>query len=367
MVNWRKALGVTIAVALVSSMGLAAQKKDDKKDDKKRSDAQRAEVLALAKAVEDVAAGQVVSNDFDLVWVRQDFMKAVASKQFVPFIVSIDPTKTNGGELSFYWRVVSKNPTLALPEPEPKKDDAAKDKDQKPLPPKRPDYAWESVSFSVKTSGQKAPMRISRYFTVPAGPYDVYVAVKETASEKPEKSKKEPAAPSKMAALKQTITVPDFWNSELTTSSIVLAQKIDPLPAPLTELQQLERPYALTELEITPAGDTKLKKQDELLPFFFIYNPKLDSSNKPDIVVNYNFYVKSGSTEKFFNKTAPLNWNAQTLPPNFDAAAGHQLQGSQGVPLASFPEGEYRLEIKVTDRIANKSLTRDVNFTVVGS
>ena len=34
------------------------------------------------------------------------------------------------------------------------------------------------------------------------------------------------------------------------------------------------------------------------------------------------------------------------------------------MPLASFPEGDYRLEIKVTDKLANKTLTRDVNFTV---
>ena len=55
------------------------------------------------------------------------------------------------------------------------------------------------------------------------------------------------------------------------------------------------------------------------------------------------------------------------LPPQFDLAAGHQLQTGQAVPLSSFPEGDYRLEIKVTDKIANKSVTRDVNFTVAGS
>jgi hypothetical protein len=37
------------------------------------------------------------------------------------------------------------------------------------------------------------------------------------------------------------------------------------------------------------------------------------------------------------------------------------------VPLASFPEGDYRLEIKITDKIANKSLTREIVFTVVPS
>jgi hypothetical protein len=98
-----------------------------------------------------------------------------------------------------------------------------------------------------------------------------------------------------------------------------------------------------------------------------IYNPKTDSMNKPDVLVEYNFYAKAAGAEKFFNKTTPQNLNAQTLPPQFDVAAGHQLQAGQGVPLASFPEGDYRLEIKVTDKIANKSLTRDVNFTVSGS
>ena len=72
----------------------------------------------------------------------------------------------------------------------------------------------------------------------------------------------------------------------------------------------------------------------------------------------------AGAPEKFFNKTNPQNLNAQTLPPQFDLAAGHQLQSGQAVPLASFPEGDYRLEIKVTDKIANKLVTRDVNFTV---
>ena len=65
--------------------------------------------------------------------------------------------------------------------------------------------------------------------------------------------------------------------------------------------------------------------------------------------------------------TNPQNLNAQTRPPQFDFAAGHQLQSGQAVPLASFPEGDYRLEIKITDKIANKTLTRDVTFTVTPS
>ena len=170
-----------------------------------------------------------------------------------------------------------------------------------------------------------------------------------------------------MSVLKQTVNVPDFWNGELNTSSVIVAQRIDPLPAPLTPQQQVDRPYALGAMEIVPQIDMKLSKKAELSTYMLIYNAKTDSANKPDVMVEYNFYAKAGGAEKFFNKTSPQNLNAQTLPPQFDLAAGHQLQTGQAVPLASFPEGDYRLEIKVTDKVANKTLTRDVNFTVTAS
>jgi len=36
----------------------------------------------------------------------------------------------------------------------------------------------------------------------------------------------------------------------------------------------------------------------------------------------------------------------------------------QGVPLAGFPAGEYRLAIRITDLLAGTSIVRDVQFTV---
>jgi hypothetical protein len=165
--------------------------------------------------------------------------------------------------------------------------------------------------------------------------------------------------------LTHAVDVPDLWNDELNTSSVLVAERIDPLPAPLTAEQSIDRPYALGAMEIIPALGTKFAKSAELSTFLLIYNAKTDSANKPNVTVEYNFYVKEGAEEKFFNKTNPQELNAQTLPPQFDFAAGHQLQSGQGVPLASFPAGDYRLEIKVTDKNnADKSLTRNVAFTV---
>jgi hypothetical protein len=177
-------------------------------------------------------------------------------------------------------------------------------------------------------------MKISRSFTVAAGNYDVFLIAKEPTPEKAPKN----APPPKMSAIKQSVTVPDFWNSELQTSSVIVAQRIDPLPAPLTPQQQADRPYALGMMEILPTFETKFTKKAELSTFMLIYNPKVDSANKPDVSVEYNFYQKlAGQPEKFFNKTNPQNLNAQTLPPNFDFAAGHQLQSGQAVPAGVVP------------------------------
>ena len=126
--------------------------------------------------------------------------------------------------------------------------------------------------------------------------------------------------------------MPDLWNEELNTSSVFVAERIDPLPAPLTPQQQAERPCALGAMEIVPATDTKFAKSDELQTFLLVYNAKTDKDNKPDISVEFNFHTTVGGAEKFFNKTNPQNLNAQTLPPGFDFSAGHQLQAGQAMP-----------------------------------
>jgi hypothetical protein len=346
---------VVVLMFAASSSAIFGQSKDEKKKD----ETQKKEIANVVKLVDDLAAGQTAPNDFGLSWLREDVLKAQGNKEYVPFTVQLDPSKVAGGNVAFYWRVVSKSPAApaAAVDPNAKKDDKKdKDKDKG----KKPDYAYEDITFVPVTAGQN-PMRISRSFTVPAGNYDIYLVAKEPTPDKAPKN----APPAKLSAVKQSVTVPDFWNGDLATSSVIIAQRIDPLPAPLTPQQQADRPYALGAMEILPTFETKFTKKAELSTFMLIYNPKVDSANKPDVSVEYNFYQKlAGQPEKFFNKTNPQNLNAQTLPPQFDLAAGHQLQSGQAVPLASFPEGDYRLEIKITDKIANKTLTREINFTV---
>ncbi len=348
----RRAFTLGSAAVFVFSAALFAQQAVPQQ--RKLSDAEKKEIQTVIKIVDDAAAGTASPNDLSLTWIGNDLLKAQGNKQYLPFSVTFDSSKVAGGKVSLYWRVVAKDAAAAAP--------AAGKKDDK-KDAKKPEYAYEDLNLISLQSGASNPLRVSRSMTLAPGSYDVFVVAKEPTPEKP---KKDTPAP-KVSVVKQTVEVPDLWNGELNTSTVIVAERIDPLPAPLTAQQQGERPYALGTMEIVPVMNTKFAKQAELSTFMLIYNAKTDAANKPDVSVEYNFYAKQAGAEKFFNKTNPQNLNAQTLPPQFDFAQGHQLQSGQAVPLASFPAGDYRLEIKITDKLANKTLTRDVNFSVSGS
>jgi hypothetical protein len=358
MVIVRRALLFASVVALLGSATVVAQRGGRGAAAGGLTEAQRKNVQAILTLADEAAAGKPMANDLALTWVHDDLLKVQQEGQaFVPFIVTIDPSKVPAGPLTVYWRVVSKNPPAPAPAPDPK------DKNAKPAPPS---YAYESLTTTTVTPGPQ-PLRIARSFTTAAGSYDVYVVVKEgspTAAPDNRKNDKNAAAP-KVAVIKQPVTVPDLWNGELSTSSVIIAEKLEPLPAPLSAQEKVSRPYALGTIEIVPYTRSKFLKKEELDAFILIYNAKADAAGKPDVKVEFNFHSKLPAGEKFFNSTLPTNLNGQTLSPQ-DLAAG-QLQAGQAVPLQTFPEGDYRLEIKVTDNVAKKTITREVNFTVTGA
>ena len=57
-------------------------------------------------------------------------------------------------------------------------------------------------------------------------------------------------------------------------------------------------------------------------------------------------------------------FSSDTMGSQFDPSGNSSIQAGQGVPLQIFPEGSYRLEIKITDKLSAKVLTQNVNFTV---
>ena len=102
---------LVFTTALVCTVSVVAQQKD-----KKQEEAQKKEIQGIVTTVDAVASGQPAPNDLSLTWVREDVLKAQGNKQYVPFTVTVDPSKVPGGNVAFYWRVVNKG---AAAEPAP--------------------------------------------------------------------------------------------------------------------------------------------------------------------------------------------------------------------------------------------------------
>ena len=120
----------------------------------------------------------------------------------------------------------------------------------------------------------------------------------------------------------------------------------------LSTENQAENPYTFGQMKIEPAAEPEVQQErGSVGVILWIYGAKIDdTTKKPDVSMDFKFYQKTGDKETYFNKTEPQLLNAQTLPPQFDLAAGHQLLGTLELPLTSFPEGDYRLESKCRTR-----------------
>ncbi len=353
------ALGL-IVILTVAVSALGQDQKKPPAPERKLDKNERADLDAMLAAVDAAAAGQPAPSSLSGKWIQSHFLKAQDLKTYVPFTISIDPATLSGQPLAMYVRVMSKTPPAAAAETTAKPAEGTGKPAEAPAKPVRVDYPFENVHFlNVTPPAAGEPLLISRAINVTGGAdYDVYVALRERAAK---------GGQPKMTVIKESLSVPNFWNDELATSSVLLTSRAETVPTPLSEEQQADNPYTLGTVRLSPSLDQKFKKPEDLNIIFWVYNPGLDTAKKPDITIEYAFHQKAGDTEKYFNRTRPQKLDAQTLPPEFDLAAGHQLPGGQTIPLASFPEGDYRLEIKVTDNIAKKTVTKDVRFNVAQS
>lgn len=329
------ACGVVFAtVASVSGPSLAQTKEAPKKLTQNEWD----QVKPLFQLVEEVAAGKPAPTDVALTW-QNHFLKTVTDVLLVPFTLKIERGQFTSFPVAMYLRVVSRG----APAPAPGPRDALAQ------------YPFEDAAIFDKPKDG----RFSRAFVAPPGEYDVYVALRE----RPSADVTQP----KMVVFKQPVSLPDL-GSDLAASSIIVAEKVEVEPGsrrPNFE-EQLDDPYRLWGTKITPAIGTKFLQSSKLSVIFLIYNTGFAASDKPDVEVQYGFHQKMGGTETFFGRPSPQSFNIQTLRPEFSLAAGDVIIAGQDMPLARFPEGDYRLEINVTDKTNGSSLKRDLNFTVVG-
>ncbi len=377
IVRRTRVLTACVAVALLAVAPSAAQ--DDLED------WQRAELRSMLDAIEAALAARIVpvGEPFEF---RPDFLKGTDGDAYVPFTLSIDPSRIDRSSVAMYLYVVEAGDT---------------------------DPVFEDAYFTDVDSGGDGPIRISRAFAVPGGAYDVYIVIRESSRDlapegnppgdrdraqideycsglfsddlsmrfacqeqeylayrlqrRPRLSFNENEEGATMMMQRARVDVPDLWNNQLQLSSIIVPELVEPLPAPLSPEEQILSPYSLGTTRIVPKLEQDFGKRAELSLIFLVYNPGLADRSMPDITIEYSFHQRTDAGENYFNRTNPQAFNRQTLPPDFDLTLGHQIVAGQTVPLSLFPAGDYRLEIKVTDNTNSAEIIENVMFTVLES
>jgi hypothetical protein len=326
-----------LAALQVLAVPLGAQ---DRRQQSRLDEALRREgdaVIALA----DRAMSGNAPADFALAW-RNDFFKAQPGT-FVPFTLTADPGFRPSGGALIYVRVVER---------------------QAPANRRQtgPAYAYETI-FAIDAVTAAEPLRVQRGFAVPPGRYTVYVVVRERPADLLARS----TGKRRAAVLTQPLDVPDFWTGELAVSSVILATRVETLPAPLPPAELEENPYVIGNSRVYPAAGAVFRREGELVVVFLIYNPRVGRDKHFDVQVDYHLYRKNGDRERYVTRTNPQRFNPSLMGPYFDPSSGQPVLAGQGILLSEFETGEYRLGITVTDLQSQKTVSRDVAFTVMGS
>jgi hypothetical protein len=320
---------------------------------------QKMRAQSLVKLITDVHAEKMSApSDVTLSW-QGFFFAAENNLVYVPYTIGIDGKFTNM-PLALYVRVLTKD---ALPPSyDPSKTTTLRSylgqmsvvNDTRDLRDGRVD-ATGIVAEDIHFFEMPKDGRLTRGLWLPPGEYKVFIGMQEKAGGK---------NPPRTAVLEQALVVPDLTRG-LGISSVVLASSVEPADPGARRQNQLENPYSIGGTRITPALSTRLPRSGELTAVFFIYHTSERAAGKPDVEAEYVFYERVGDRgEVIFRKSPSQLFNGETLPAAFSVGAGQYILGGLAVGLSAFPVGQYRLDVKVTDKVTHESTSGSLNFSV---
>lgn len=198
----------------------------------------------------------------------------------------------------------------------------------------RQDFPDSLLAQSIKSASvyQKAvPLR--------PGLYRLDVVVKDITS-------------NNVGVLNTRLAVPPFEDEKLAASTLILADEISPVAAKELGVGQ----FVIGSVKIRPKVDGTFPANQPMGLFLQIYNLKVDDkTHKNSATLDMQVYQGDQSIAHIVQSSEDLK---QT---------GEQLTVQQVVPINTLAPGKYRVEIKATDALANQTISRSADFTVVAA
>jgi GWxTD domain-containing protein len=197
----------------------------------------------------------------------------------------------------------------------------------------RADYAADQLQHAIGTSRiyQKA---------VPLAPglYELDVVVKDVNS-------------GNVGVVNTRLPVPRYQDDKLSASSLILADDIQPVSMKDIGVGQ----FVLGDVKVQPKLDHVFTPNQSMGIFLQVYNLKVnDKTNRANTSVELRV-VKDNATAP----TLKFDLPASQLPEH-----GEELTLEKKLTLGSLAPGKYKLEIAVTDNLANQTITPTADFTI---
>jgi len=152
-----------------------------------------------------------------------------------------------------------------------------------------------------------------------------------------------------MGSTEVGIVVPHFDDDQLSASSLILADLIQPLPT----AQVGSGPFVIGGTKVRPSVNGTFTRDQRLGIYMQVYNLGVDEkTHKPSLDVQYAI-LKDGK---------PILDQAEDAG-NLKKAS-QQFTVEKTMPLTGLPPGKYTVQIKVTDNIKKQSVNPTASFEV---
>ena len=147
------------------------------------------------------------------------------------------------------------------------------------------------------------------------------------------------------------LPVPHFQDDELSASSLILADDIQPVSSKDIGIGQ----FVLGDVKVRPKLDGLFTPKDAMGVYLQVYNLKVDDkTHKSDTSVQYR-------VKKDKDSEPMLKFD---IPPDKLPQHGEELTLEQLITLGSLAPGKYQLEVAVTDNLTKQTITPTADFTV---
>lgn len=155
---------------------------------------------------------------------------------------------------------------------------------------------------------------------------------------------------SNLGTIEQRLPVPRFDAEELAHSSLVLADVMERVPLKQVGTGQ----FVLGHTKVRPVVDEKFTRQERMGIYLQVYNLGInEQTHKPDATIEYEVLQGEKSVFQHTENTSDFE------------RAGQQITLEKLLPLQSFAPGDYKLQIKVTDRVRNQTISPAARFRIV--